>query len=101
MLAVTGSEVAMIIGAVAGLVVATAVAVLIYRKGFDRFDVKVGAMQASLKAVEKNVQDINTAVNHVPLGSPTLVQRVVKIEEAVHKIAIHVGCDLNNKGTMS
>jgi uncharacterized protein YoxC len=94
---------AMLIASVAVLCVGMAALLLVWRRAFQRVTVKAGSMEASLEAVKKSVEQINTAVNHVPLGSPTLVQRVTDTEKkvdylvrAVEAIGQHVGCSLDN-----
>jgi hypothetical protein len=102
---------AMLVASIAVLCVGMAALLLVWRKAFDRITLKAGSVEASLEAVGKmtasldavkeSVEQINTAVNHVPRGSPTLVQRVTDTEakvdylvRAVEAIGQHVGCSL-------
>jgi uncharacterized protein YoxC len=92
---------AMFIASIAILCIGMAALLLVWRRAFQRVTVKAGSMEASLEAVKKSVEQINTAVNHVPAGSPTLVQRVTDTEtkidylvRAVEAIGQHVGCSL-------
>lgn len=91
---------AMLVAAVAVLMVGLAALLLVWRKAFQSVTVKAGSMEASLRAVEKDVAQINRAVNHVSEGSPTLVQRVTETEakidtllRRVDAIGKHVGCN--------
>lgn len=54
-----------------------------------------------LEQIQTDVSKINTAVNNVPKGDPTLISRVERMEmlvqwqaDATHKIAAHVGCPI-------
>jgi hypothetical protein len=99
----TLAEGAMFVGAVAVLLIGMAALLLVWRRGFQRVTVRAGSMEASLEAVKKGVEQINTAVNHVPAGSATLVERVTHTEakvdylvRAVEAVGQHVGCRLDH-----
>jgi uncharacterized protein YoxC len=101
----TLQEGAMFVAALAVLMVGFAALLLVWRKAFQSVTVKAGSMEASLRAVEKDVAQINKAVNHVPEGSPTLVQRVAETEakidallRRVDAIGQHVGCNPPTEG---
>lgn len=95
----------MLVAAFAVLLVGLAALVLVWRKAFQSVSIKAGSLEASLDAVKQSVEQINTAVNHVAPGSPTLVQRVADTEQkidylvqAVEAIGQHVGCAINKPG---
>ena len=95
----------MLVAAFAVLLVGLAALVLVWRKAFQSVSIKAGSLEASLDAVKQSVEQINTAVNHVVPGSPTLVQRVADTEQkidylvqAVEAIGQHVGCAINKPG---
>lgn len=106
---------AKVIVAIAILVAVSAAALLVWRRGFSRVDAKFGSAAVSLVAVNRKLDQIakttdkvNNAVNNVPAGSPTLVDRVGSLEAshrtlidhqrwsttAMHTIATNVGATL-------
>jgi hypothetical protein len=93
--------------AAAAVVVAIALVTLIVRKAFGSLIVKAGPVSVELQAVKAlaetvqtvaaHVETINTAVNHVAAGAPTIRERVETIDrrqewtiEALHLIAERV-----------
>lgn len=110
------------IAALAGLVLAVTALVLVLRKGFKRVDAKFGKAELSLEAVDRKLDDVlekakkieetgdkvNLAVNNVPPGTATLVQRVGSLEaghqdllnhqrweaDALCKMALQIGVPL-------
>jgi hypothetical protein len=95
------SDSALVVTAAAFLVVAVSALVLVLRRGLQSVKVKGPGIEATLEAVHLEVQQINKAVNNVPLTMPPLVDRVWVIERkqdyqlvALQMIASHVGAEL-------
>lgn len=61
------------------IVMAVAVAVLVWRRGFQRLAITLGSMSVSLDAVERRV-------NGVPHDHPTIPQRLATIEHRLDRI---------------
>jgi hypothetical protein len=80
MLASKIGDIATLILAIGWLVVAVAVFRLVWTKGLKSLTVELPGMKTKLDALDEKVDQINTAVNHQPEGSSTLVQRVQTIE---------------------
>lgn len=107
--------------AVAALTIAAALYRLVRARGFQRFRVAAGRLgsieldavdlkrkldtvdevAATLVQVAADTAAINRAVNHQPDDAPTLVLRVVRVEDtqtwlvqALQAVAHHVGCSL-------
>lgn len=83
-----------LIGAIAGLVLALAVAWVLVTKKWNKLTASFGDMKVT-------VDQINKAVNNVPDGEHTLVQRVAALEAgqqwehtALHVIAGQIGVTL-------
>lgn len=105
MLASRTADAAALILATAALVLAAGVLILIWKKGLKSVSFRMAGLETKLEAVDGKVDQINTAVNHVPEGSRTLVQRVTTIEsetrahrawetEVFRTIAAQIGCDI-------
>jgi uncharacterized protein YoxC len=62
---------------------------LIIRRQFHSFDVRMGTMSATLTGIDEKVELVNTAVNHVEPGTPTLVSRVGTAEHRLCEIEHH------------
>lgn len=89
-------ESAQVVGAIALLVLAIALLMLVKRRGFKRFDAKFGkagfsleGMDQKLEAIERIGNKINIAVNNVPEGTPTLVERIGLLEEGHQELLTH------------
>lgn len=78
---------------IATLVIAIAVLIivvyLVIRRQFKSFDVRMGTMSATLTGIETSVEQVNTAVNNVPDGAPTLIHRVQCTEEKIELMEEH------------
>lgn len=70
-----------LLGALAALVLAVAVAWAIVRRLFGSVTAEVGQVKVKLDGITSEVQQINRAVNHVPEGDIPLVQRVRLLEQ--------------------
>lgn len=99
------SDVALVIGSLAVLIVALATGALVWRKGFSRLSTKVGSVEVTLEGIGRDVAQINNAVNNVPMGSLTLVSRVALLEAGqawerrmLLRIAQHVGVPVDTPG---
>ncbi len=71
----------------AALVLAVAILLLVWRRGLRSVNVRFGNVEAQLSAVQADttevkaaVDKVNRAVNQVPPGTPTLVERVSVLE---------------------
>ena len=80
------TEVAVLVVAVALLV---SVVMLFARRQFKELEVTVGSAKATLTGIEGKVDEINHAVNNVPKGAPTLVQRVDRLEDGHERFESH------------
>ena len=56
MLATTTADAAKVVLAAAGVILALSLFLLVWRRGFQRVDVRVGAMHASVQAIEREVK---------------------------------------------
>ena len=99
--------------------VTTVLVVLVWRRGVRRLRVsagkggavleldavelarKVDEVATKLDAVQQDTTAINRAVNHVPVGAPTLIARVARLEDrhewlvdAICTIASRIGIDV-------
>lgn len=74
---------------VAAMATAVVVVTMTIRKQFGAFSVRAGSMEAKLTAMSQSVEQINTAVNHVPAGTPTLVSRVAETEKRMERMEEH------------
>lgn len=75
---------------VASVTFAVLILGLLIRRQFKSFDVRFGNMGATLSGIEGKVEQVNTAVNNVPTGSPTLVARVIRLEEGHDQMISHL-----------
>lgn len=87
-------EVALLVGAIGGLVFVIFTVWAVVRRPWRTMNAKFGKLEISL-------DQVNRAVNHVPAGTPTLVARVGSLEkgqawerDALTLIADNVGVDL-------
>lgn len=71
----------MLVGAAAALVLAIAVAWVLFTRAAKSMTAQVGQVKVSLDGITTEVQQINRAVNHVEPGEATLVQRVRVLEQ--------------------
>lgn len=99
------ADTALVLSAAAGLVVASSILVLVWRRGLGKVAVALPGLKATVEAIDTKVDQINTAVNHQPEGESTLVQRVQAIErdskahrsweaEVMHLIGAQLGIDI-------
>ena len=89
-------ESAQVVIAVAILILAIALLTLVKRRGFRRFDAKFGKAEFSLEGMDRRLESIqatgekiNAAVNNVPEGTPTLVQRIGSLESGHEALIEH------------
>ena len=89
------------VGAVAGLIVAVSAGKVMWTRQWKTISASVGDIKVTLDQAAGQVDKINTAVNNVPGGDPTLVQRVATLEigqqwehTALHIIASQIGVTL-------
>ena len=79
---------------IAVLIAAVTFAVLILglliRRQFKSFDVRMGNMGATLTGIDTKVEAVNTAVNNVPAGEPTLIARVQRLEAHHEKLEVYL-----------
>ena len=90
-----------LIGAIAGLIIAVSVAVVVWRRQWRTISASFGDMKVTLDQASGQIEQINKAVNNVPDGEHTLVQRVAALEagqlwehSALHVIAGQIGVSL-------
>ena len=83
-----------LIAAIAALIAVLGVGLLIWSR-------RIGSIAARFGKMEFDINQINKAVNNVPPGEQTLVERVKVLEQgqlwergALHKIGLHIGCEL-------
>jgi len=76
MLATILSDTALLVAALTPLVLAAAIFVLVWRKGFKRVDARLSGMEVTLEGIDK-------AVNSVPAGTAPLKDKVAVIEDKV------------------
>lgn len=96
MLAGQIAESAQVVGAAALLILAISLWTLVRRRGFKRFDAKFGKSGFSLEGMDRRLESIqatgekiNAAVNSVPEGTPTLVQRIGVLEQGHEALIDH------------
>lgn len=76
-------EAGVLIGAVAALVIALAVAYGFISSKFDKISAQLGDVHVTAEAAKTTVTAVNNAVNNVPDGTPNLLERVTQIADSL------------------
>jgi tetrahydromethanopterin S-methyltransferase subunit G len=75
------TDTALVLAGAAAVILTIAVLILVFRGRFRSASFDMPGLKAKVEAMDRKVDQINTAVNHQPIGAATLVQRVQQIEQ--------------------